>query len=156
MAIDRRRIYAAMHCVGCIQEHPIGGHHQSFLGAICNVWLSQHIRNDNGPEFIAKSIQTWVKELEIGTLYVEPGSPWENGYAESFHSRLRDELMSVTEFESLKHARACGAAWREDYNEYRPHSSLGGLNPTEYARRCAASVSAAPSLQQHSEPLLLH
>jgi transposase InsO family protein len=113
----------------------------------------KHIRSDNGPEFISKSIRSWVSKIEVGTLYVEPGSPWENGYAESFHSRLRDELMNVTEFENVRHARACGAAWREDYNEYRPHSSLGGLSPTEFARRCAASVPAAPPLQQHSVPL---
>ena len=114
----------------------------------------KHIRSDNGPEFISKSIRSWVSKVEVGTLYVEPGSPWDNGYAESFHSRLRDELMNVTEFENVRHARACGAAWREDYNDYRPHSSLGGLPPTEFARRCAASVSATPPLQQHSEPLI--
>ncbi len=113
----------------------------------------KHIRSDNGPEFIAHAIRDWVRKVGIGTLYVEPGSPWENGYIESFHSRLRDELMNTTEFETLSHARACGVAWREDYNDYRPHSSLGGLPPNEFARRCAASVTAAPSLQQHIEPL---
>jgi putative transposase len=116
--------------------------------------VPKHIWSDNGPEFIAKSIQDWVARMSIGTLYVEPGSPWENGYAESFHSRLRDELMNVTEFESLAHARACGVTWREGYNNYRPHSSLGGLHPTEFANRCATYVSAAPLLQQHSERLL--
>lgn len=115
----------------------------------------KQIRSDNGPEFIAKSVQSWVSKLDVGTLYVEPGSPWENGYAESFHSRLRDELLRVTEFENLSHARSCGLAWREDYNEYRPHSSLGGLAPSEFASRCAASGSAAPPLQQHSDSLLL-
>lgn len=111
-----------------------------------------HIRSDNGPEFIAKAIRDWVSQIDIGTLYVEPGSPWENGYAESFHSRLRDELLNVTEFESLRQARQCATAWREDYNDYRPHSSLGGLSPAEYARRCAACVPATPPLQQHSDP----
>jgi putative transposase len=115
----------------------------------------KQIRSDNGPEFIAKSVQSWVSKLDVGTLYVEPGSPWENGYAESFHSRLGDELLRVTEFENLSHARSCGAAWREDYNDYRPHSSLGGLAASECARRCAASGSAAPPLQQHSDSLLL-
>ena len=115
----------------------------------------KQIRSDNGPEFISKSLQSWVSKLDVGTLYVEPGSPWENGYAESFHSRLRDELLRVTEFENLSHARGCGSAWREDYNEYRPHSSLGGLSPSEFARRCAASGPAAPPLQQHSDSLLL-
>jgi transposase InsO family protein len=113
----------------------------------------EHIRSDNGPEFIAKSIQRWLKKLEVQTLYIEPGSPWENGYAESFHSRLRDELLATEIFASLAHARACAHAWREDYNNYRPHSSLDGLPPAEFARRCAASAPAAPTLQQHSDPL---
>ena len=84
------------------------------------------IRSDNGPEFIAKAIQQWLTSLDVKTLYVEPGSPWQNGYAESFHSRLRDELLNMEEFDSVRHARAHAKAWREDYNGYRPHSSLGG------------------------------
>ena len=117
--------------------------------------VPKHIRSDNGPELIAKSIQDWVARMSIGTLYVEPGSPWENGYAESFHSRLRDELMKLTEFESLAHARACGVTGREDYTYYRPHSSLGGLTPAEFAFRCAAEVEAQPERKLHNEPLLL-
>ena len=109
------------------------------------------IRSDNGPEFIANAIQQWLTSLEVKTLYVEPGSPWQNGYAESFHSRLRDELLNMEEFDNVRHARAHATAWREDYNGYRPHSSLGGLPPDEFARRCADSVPAAPSLHQHSE-----
>lgn len=115
--------------------------------------MPDHIRSDNGTEFIANAIRSWLKKLGVETLYIEPASPWENGYAESFHSRLRDELLAVELFTSLTHARACAAAWREDYNNYRPHSSLGGLPPEEFARRCAASVPAAPPLQQHSDPL---
>ena len=64
------------------------------------------IRSDNGPEFIAKAIQQWLTSLNVKTLYVEPGSPWQNGYAESFHSRLRDELLNMEEFDSVRHARA--------------------------------------------------
>lgn len=112
----------------------------------------EFIRSDNGPEFIAEAIRAWLGRLGVQTLYIEPGSPWENGYAESFHSRVRDELFRVEEFSNVSHARACCHAWREDYNDYRPHSSLGGLPPSEFARRCAASVSATPQLQQHSNP----
>lgn len=115
--------------------------------------MPEHIRSDNGPEFVAKSIQKWLKNLGVQTLYIQPGSPWENGYAESFHSRLRDELLATELFASVAHARACASAWREDYNNYRPHSSLCGLPPAEFARRCAASAPAAPALQQHSDPL---
>jgi len=117
--------------------------------------VPEYIRSDNGPEFIAKAIQQWLASLSVKTLYVEPGSPWQNGYAESFHSRLRDELLNMEEFENVAHARAHAHAhaYREDYNGYRPHSSLGGIPPNEFALRCAdsASVAALPPLHQHSE-----
>ena len=111
------------------------------------------IRSDNGPEFIAQAIQRWLASLDVKTLYVEPGSVWQNGYAESFHSCLGDELLNMEEFDSVRHARAHTAAWREDYNGYRPHSSLGGLPPDEFARLCAgcAPFAAQTPLHQHSE-----
>src|SRR6185295_8833313 len=86
--------------------------------------VPKHIRSDNGPEFIAAAIQRWTKQLGIETLYVEPGSPWENGYAESFHSRVRDEFLALEIFDNLQAARKLTAAWKEDYNHHRPHSSL--------------------------------
>lgn len=103
-----------------------------------------------GPEFIARAIQRWTKQLEIDTLYIEPGSPWENGFAESFHSRLRDEFLTLEQFESLAAARKLTQAWRDDYNHHRPHSSLGYVAPAEFADRCVASVRPTASLQQHS------
>lgn len=102
--------------------------------------VPRHVRSDNGPEFIAKAIQRWLEQLDVKTLYIEPGSPWENGYAESFNSRFRDELLTTEEFENVAAARKLGAAWREDYNHHRPHSSLGYLTPVEYAARCPASA----------------
>jgi transposase InsO family protein len=121
--------------------------------------VPKHIRSDNGPEFIARAIQQWTEQLAIEALYVEPGSPWENGYAESFHSRLRDEFLATEVFESLVAARKLTATWREDYNHHRPHSSLGYVAPAEFAARCAASVRASatpqPSLQQHSGTTLM-
>jgi transposase InsO family protein len=117
--------------------------------------VPRHIRSDNGPEFIARAIQHWTKQLSIETLYVEPGCPWENGYAESFHSRLRDEFLATEVFESLAAARELTAVWRDDYNYHRPHGSLGYVTPAEFAARCAASVRATPSLQQHSETSLV-
>lgn len=115
--------------------------------------MPEFIRSDNGPEFIAQSIQKWLASLGVKTLYVAPGSPWQNGYAESFHSRLRDELLNIEEFESVRHARAHATAWREDYNGYRPHSALDGLPPDEFARRCADSApfAAQTPLHQHSD-----
>ena len=109
------------------------------------------IRSDNGPEFIAAAIRQWLGRLEIETLYIEPGSPWENGYAESFFSRFRDEFLATEEFESLSVARRLTGQWREDYNHHRPHSSLGYVPPAEFAARSTASVRATPSLQQHCE-----
>lgn len=112
--------------------------------------VPRHIRSDNGPEFIAKAIRRWLTQSGVETLYVEPGSPWENGYAESFHSRLRDELTNREEFTSLAEARHMADAWRLDYNHRRPHSSLGYQTPAEFAagRAAAASAPAAPPLQQ--------
>ena len=110
------------------------------------------IRSDNGPEFIANAIRRWLSQLRIETLYIEPGSPWENGYAESFHSRLRDEFLETEEFENLLTARTLSISWKEDYNEERPHSSLGYWTPAEFSTRCATSVRPTASLQQHSGP----
>jgi transposase InsO family protein len=107
--------------------------------------VPRHIRSDNGPEFIALAMRRWLKQVGVETLYVEPGSPWENGYAESFHSRVRDEFLALEVFENLAAARRLTGRWREDYNQVRPHSSLGYQTPSEFAA-CAASApaSAAP------------
>lgn len=113
--------------------------------------VPQCIRSDNGPEFVSRAIQCWLNQLEINSLYIEPGAPWENGYAESFNSRFRDEFLAVEVFESLGTARRLTAAWKEDYNGQRPHSSLGYVTPAEFASRCAVSNRAAPSFQLHSE-----
>jgi transposase InsO family protein len=85
------------------------------------------------PEFVAAATQHWLKQVGVETLYVAPGSPWQNGYAESFHSRLRDEFLLREEFESLVAARLLTAAWRADYNHHRPHNSLGYVTPVEFA-----------------------
>ena len=108
-----------------------------------------HIRSDNGPEFIAQAIQHWLTQLDVETLYIEPGAPWENGYAESFHSRFRDECLATEEFENVVAARKISADWRHDYNHHRPHSSLGYRTPVEFAARCPAS---APKLLSATPP----
>ena len=112
--------------------------------------LPRHIRSDNGPEFIAGTIRQWLDHAGVQTLYIEPGSPWENGYAESFHGRLRDELLDREEFANLAEARTLGTAWRLEYNHRRPHSSLCYRTPAEFAAGCAASGFATLSPQQHS------
>jgi transposase InsO family protein len=117
--------------------------------------VPRHIRSDNGPEFIAQAIREWLGRVGVATLYVEPGSPWENGYAESFHSRLRDELLEREAFGGLAEAKAHTERWRREYNHHRPHSSLGYLTPAEFAAGWAASAPAAPALQQPSPPPVL-
>jgi len=96
------------------------------------------IRSDNGPEFIAKVLQGWLRDKNIETLYIEPGSPWENGFAESFNSRFRDEFLNIEIFSSLLEARFLTRDWREDYNKHRPHSSLGYLAPKNFAKKWQA------------------
>jgi hypothetical protein len=108
------------------------------------------IRSDNGPEFIAHAIRRWLGQVGVETLYIEPGSPWQNGYAESFHSRLRDEFLALEEFESLAAAGKLTAAWRDDYNHRRPHGSLGYVAPAVFAARCSSSVRPTASLQKSS------
>ena len=112
--------------------------------------VPKHIRSDNGPEFIAQAIQDWLKPMNVETLYIEPGSPWQNGYAESFHSRFRDEFLAVEEFESLAAARRLTNAWKEDYNHVRPHGGLDYQTPAAFAAACVASAPATPALQQHT------
>jgi len=104
----------------------------------------KHIRSDNGPEFIAVAVRRWLENQGIATLYIEPGSPWENAYCESFNSRLRDGLLNREEFASELEAKVLSAEWRRNYNERRPHSALGDLTPAEFAARWRATVGASP------------
>ena len=103
----------------------------------------RHLRSDNGPEFIASAMRTYLEAAGVGTLYIEPGAPWENGYAESFHGRLRDELLNAEDFADLREAQALAASWRNDYNHRRPHSSLGYQTPATFAASCGRA-SCAP------------
>ena len=88
-----------------------------------------HIRSDNGPEFIAKAVQEWIAAVGAKTAYIAPGSPWENGYVESFNARLRDELLNGEIFYSLNEAQIVIESWRRHYNAVRPHASLGYKPP---------------------------
>lgn len=98
-----------------------------------------HIRSDNGGEFIARAITRLAEITGVGMLYIAPGSPWENGYAESFHSRLRDELLNAEVFDGLTDAKTLAAKWRQEYNHRRPHSSLGYVPPAAFAAKLAAT-----------------
>ena len=91
------------------------------------------IRSDNGPEFVAKELRRWLKQTGVTTLYIEPGSPWENGYCESFNSRMRDEFLNGEIFYSLKEVRVLTERWRVYFNTARPHSALGYRPPAPLA-----------------------
>jgi transposase InsO family protein len=97
-----------------------------------------YLRMDNGPELIAWALRDWCRLAGTATAYIEPGSPWENPFVESFNGRVRDELLNIEEFASLLEAQVVIETWRAEYNTYRPHSSLGGLTPAEFRARWVA------------------
>jgi transposase InsO family protein len=96
----------------------------------CQRGMPAYIRSDNGPEFIAKALQHWLGRLAVAPLFIEPGSPWENGYVESFNGKMRDELLAREIFYSLKEAQILIEAWRVYYDQARPHSALGYQPPS--------------------------
>ena len=95
--------------------------------------VQAHIRSDNGPEFTAERIRLWLEALQVQTLFIEPGSPWENGYVESFNGKLRDELLDREIFYTLTEAQILIERWRRQYNTVRPHSALGYRPPAPEA-----------------------
>ena len=97
--------------------------------------IPEYIRSDNGPEFVAIELRNWLAQTGARTLYIEPGSPWENGYCESFNSKLRDEFLNGEIFYSLKEVKVLAERWRVYYNTQRPHSSLGYRPPAPQTRR---------------------
>jgi len=110
-----------------------------------------YIRSDNGPEFISSVVKKWLKKSGVDTLYIAPGSPWENGYIESFNSRLRDELLNRELFLSIDELRYVVDRWRMDYNHYRPHSSLDYMAPAPFTAMCLEQGSGSLRLTQDKE-----
>lgn len=100
--------------------------------------IPDYIRSDNGGEFTAKTVRRWLNRLGVKTLFIEPGSPWENGYIESFNGKLRDELLDREIFTTLEEAKVLIEQWRREYNQIRPHSSLGYRPPAPEAIMLAA------------------
>ena len=97
--------------------------------------VPDHIRSDNGPEFTAKAVRRWLERLDVQALFIEPGSPWENGYIESFNGKFRDELLNGEIFTTLWEAKVLIEQWRREYNEVRPHSALGYKPPAPGAKK---------------------
>ena len=110
---------------------------QDVLDTMADLFVSRgvprYIRSDNGPEMTAIAVREWLGKLEVGTLFIEPGSPWENGYCESFNGKLRDELLNGEIFNTMTEARVIIEEWRRHYNTVRPHSSLGWRPPAPEA-----------------------
>jgi len=105
--------------------------------------VPKHVRSDNGPEFTAKAVRAWLSKVGVTTLFIEPGSPWENGYVESFNGKLRDEVLNRELFYSLKEAKVLIELWRNEYNTIRPHSSLNYRAPAPSTIAGSATERAA-------------
>ena len=120
--------------------------------------VPDHVRSDNGPEFIARAVQEWIVAVGAKTAFIEPGSPWENGYCESFNSKLRDELLNGEVFYSVAEAKVIIEAWRRYYNTERPHSSLGYTPPAPEAIIWPAPNrrTAPPSAQAMAGKPIMH
>lgn len=109
--------------------------------------VPSYLRSDNGPEFVAQPLREWLARLQVQTLYIEPGSPWENGYIESLNGKLRDELLNLEIFDTLYEAQVLVERWRVDYNTRRPHSSLSYRPPAPEAFEPLFAGRGAPPLQ---------
>ena len=118
--------------------------------------VPDHIRSDNGPEFTARVVRTWLRRVGVRTMFIEPGSPWENGYCESFNGKLRDELLEREIFYTLREAKVLIERWRVHYNTVRPHSSLGYRAPAPETVAIAAEpvfATLSPPQQQQKHAL---
>ncbi len=120
---------------------------QSVLALLAELFVTrgvpEHIRSDNGPEFTARAVRRWLARVGVQTLFIEPGSPWENGYIESFNGKLRDECLNRERFDTLLEAQVLVERWRSEYNHLRPHSSLGYRPPAPEAVETSWLVNAA-------------
>jgi len=137
-------------CLGCLVQRRINSF--DVLEFLSKLFLMRgtpgFIRSDNGPEFIAEKLRTWLSDLKVKTLYIAPGSPWENGYCESFNGKMRFEFLNGEIFCSLKEAQVLIEKWRREYNEFRPHSSLGYKAP--------APLAALPSYEKDNVLKAIH
>ena len=110
--------------------------------------VPEHVRCDNGPEFVCSAVRAWLRRSNVSALYVAPGSPWENGYAESYHARLRDEMLNREEFGTLAQAQSLLEIWRDEYNNRRPHGALGYVTPEAFAESCLRAEPGSAALRR--------
>ena len=137
LAIEVDRSFTAHDVIGVLQ----------YLFAVRGA--PQHIRSDNGPEFVATSVRRWLRQAGVNTLFIEKGSPGENGYVESFNGKLRDELLNREIFLSLEEARWVVDRWRLDFNHHRIHSALNYQTRAAFAATCVLPASATPQPPEH-------
>jgi transposase InsO family protein len=97
--------------------------------------VPEAVKSDNGPEFVANKVQRWLKDRKIGAVFIKPGSPWQNGHNESFNGVFRDGCLNRWLFATLREAREASESWLREYNEERPHGSLGGLTPSKFSEQ---------------------
>jgi len=138
LAVEVGRSFTSQHVIGVLR----------YLFAVRGT--PQHIRSDNGPEFVARAVCRWLERADVKTLFIAKGSPWENGYVESFNGKFRDELLDQEIFLSLAEARWVIDRWRLDYNHHRPHSALNYQTPAAYAAECVLPATATPSPPEHT------
>jgi len=145
---------ASRECLALIVARQL--RHEDVLAALAELFIARgppaNIRSDNGSEFIATAVRKWLAQIGVTTLYIAPGSPWENGYNESFNGSLRDELLNGEIFYSLAEAKVLIEAWRRHYNAVRPHSSLGYRPPAPEAVPSPVPPSGSATL--HLRPAL--
>ena len=122
-----------MPCDTCETKAEFDGGYRRSDRPVHPAWCSSLHKADNGPKFIAEAVRNWIKAVGTKTAYIEPRSPWENGYCESFNGRMRDELLNGEIFYSLREAQIIIERWRNHYNTKRPHSALGYLPPAPEA-----------------------
>lgn len=129
-------------CLCCLVKRNISS--DDVIGQLADLFMlkgiPEHIRSDNGPEFTAEVVRQWLGKLGVKTLYIEPGSPWENGYIESFNGKMRDELLNREIFYTLLEAQVLVENWRREYNTIRPHSSLGYRPPAPETRELTLTL----------------
>ena len=132
-------------CLALVMAHSISGEvvRRTLSRVIARRGAPKQLRSDNGSEFINAALRDWLPRRGAEAIPVAPASPWENGFIESFHSRLRDEFLNCREFESAADAQAQADWWRRDYNTVRPHSSLGYQTPQEFSAECDGAGSVA-------------
>jgi putative transposase len=111
-------------------------------GLISERGAPAYLRSDQGPEFVATKVKEWLSKVGVQTLYIEPGSPWQNAKGESFNGRLRDECLNIERFNNLAEAKVVVESWRKHYNSERPHSSLEYKTPLEFRSQCEAGINA--------------